>query len=159
MSKARHQAALKWAAAGRASQARARAHLKPLPTKKPALPDGSGGLHGGPVCAAVAVAEHLAASTGVVASELDTLALAARVAGGVLGDYLEAVAEEGLAGVRLARWRPCDEDAYVPGLVYGVELRGGYHAVLAAPEGVWSWGMLWPCFGRPVEAWQLEWET
>jgi len=178
VSKARHQAALRWAAAGRASQARARAHLKPLPKKKPAIafPGGpaqgqddsqrkngepAGNLHDLPVCAAVAVAEHLYAATGIIVSDAEILELHSAASGGGLGDYLEVAAMAGLGGARLAGFWPCDEDAYVPGLVYGVQLRGGYHAVLSHPAGVGmvSWGTLLRLTGVPCEAWHLEWEA
>ncbi len=151
VSKKRHQAALKWAAAGRASQARARAHLKPLPKKTPTL--------GGLPCAPSAIAEHLYATTGIVASDDAILGLAARVPNGHLGDYLAEATAGGLTGVRLAGFWRCDEELFVPGLVYGVELPGGYHAVLSHPAGVVSWGLLLPWMGVPAEAWQLRWET
>jgi len=159
VSKARHQAALRWAAAGRASQARKRAHLKPLPKKQPTLARGESELHGLPVCAAVAVAEHLYATTGVVASDADILVLAGRCGGGCLGDYLEAAATVGLGGLRVSRFWPCDDDLIIPGLVYGVQMRDGYHAVLAVPDGVVSWGMILPRLGVPTEAWHVEWAT
>lgn len=153
VSKKRHQAALKWAAAGRAAQARKRNHLKPLPKKQPAL-----SLHGESVCAPVAIAAHLYAATGIIASEKLLLTLAARAAGGCLGDYLAEVAASGLAGMRLTRYVPVDEDLVVPGLVCGLGLPGGYHAVLSHPRGMVSWGVVLPWWGRPDQAWQLEWE-
>lgn len=158
-SKSQHQASLHWAAAGRASQARARAHLKPLPTKKPALALPGYGLHDLPVCAAVAVAEHLLAATGLCVTDAAILELAARAPDGCLADYLEEAAAGGLAGARLSGFWPCDPDLFVPGLLFGVQFRRGYHTVLAHPSGMISWGMLMPVTGVPVEAWQLEWDT
>lgn len=156
---AAHQAGIKWAAAGRAAQARKRNHLKPLPKKKPALAGTAGGLHDQPVCAAVVIAEHLAAMTGVCAADTEILGLARVAAGGSLEDFLCAAVYNGpLGGVRLGGFWRCDEDLLVPGLVYGVQLRGGYHAVLAHPRGVISWGLLMPLMGVPCEAWHLEWE-
>ncbi len=173
MSKARHQAALKWAAAGRASQARKRAHLPALRRAAPALaiPGGlvhprndrqcwngwaAGNLHDLPVCAPVAVAEHLASATGIIASDAEILALRERTAGGTLGEVIEAA--DGFAGVRLARFWCCDEELAVDGLIYGVRMPGGYHSVLAHPAGMISWGMLLPRLGIPCETWFLEWD-
>jgi len=159
-SKSQHQASLRWAAAGRSSQARARAHLKPLPKKKPALALPGGGLHDLPVCGPVAIAEHLLAVTGVYATDSQILDLAARTPGGCLADYLEQAADGGLAGVRLARFWRCDDELAVPGLVYGVQFRRGYHTVLMLPDGMMlSWGMLLPVTGRPLEAWCLKWDS
>jgi hypothetical protein len=151
VSKKRHQAALKWAAAGRASQARARAHLKPLPKKQPTL--------GELPCAPAAIAEHLFAATGVAVPDADILALGENMPGGCLWEYLEAAATAGLGGVRLAGFWQCDEDLFIPGLVYGVGMLGGYHAVLSHPRGLVSWGLLLPRLGVPREAWHLEWAT
>jgi hypothetical protein len=153
VTKAAHQRALKWAAAGRAAQARKRAHLKPLPKKKPAWT-----LHGEPVCAPVAIAAHLHVMLGVAVPDSAILSLAARVPGGCLGDFLAEVAASGLAGVRLARFTCCDPDVLVPGLVYGLDLTGGYHAVLSYPAGMVSWGLVMPWRGVPDQAWWLEWE-
>jgi hypothetical protein len=153
VSKKRHQVALKWAAAGRAAQARKRAHLKPLPVKKPAWT-----LHGEPVCAPVAIAEHLAAITGIIAPGDSLVRLAARVPGGCLGDFLAEVAASGLAGVSLAWYTPCDPDALTPGLVCGLDMPGGYHAVLSHPAGMVSWGSVMGWQGAVDQAWWLEWE-
>lgn len=158
--KAAHQAGLKWAAAGRASQARKRNHLKPLPKKKPALAGTAGGLHDQPVCAAVAIAEHLTAMTGVSVADAEVLGLARAADGGCFEDFLCAAVYNGpLGGVQLGGYWQCDEDLFVPGLVYGVEMLGGYHAVLAHPYGMVSWGMVLPLLGTPREAWHLDWET
>jgi hypothetical protein len=177
-SKKQNQTVLRWAAAGRAAQARTRAGLKPLPKKKPALaldtavlpgglnkpapplrPTGHPGLHDLPVCAAVAVAEHLLAAAGVFASDADILGLAVRAAGGCLPDYLAEAAAGGLAGRRLLGFWPCDPGLLVPGLLYGVQFRQGYHTVLAHPLGMISWGMLMPVTGVPTEAWYLDWDS
>lgn len=158
-SKRQHQAALRWAASGRAAQARKRQGLKPLPKKTPALALAGYGIHDLPVCAAVAVAEHLLAATGIYASDADILGLAARCPSGCLGDYLAEAAAGGLAGVRLGGFWICDPDSVVPGLVYGLQIRGGYHAVLMHRWGMTSWGMAMPVTGVPYEAWQLEWDA
>jgi len=157
-SKGQHQASLRWAASGRAAQARTRNHLKPLPKKQPALALPGYGLHDLPVCGPVAIAEHLLAATGVYASDSQVLDLAARTPGGCLADYLEQAATGGLAGVRLAYFWRCDDELAVPGLVYGVQFRRGYHTVLMVPGGMLSWGMLLPVTGRPLEAWSLKWD-
>jgi len=150
-SKKQTQASVKFAAAGRAAQARKRAHLKPLPKKKPTVGDLP--------CGPVAIAEHLYAATGICVPDAAILALGSAdlAGGGCLADYLEAAATAGLGGVRLARFWRCDEDLAVPGLVCGVQLRGGYHAVLSHPRGVISWGLLMPRLGVPDESWFLEW--
>lgn len=157
-SKHQHQAALRWAASGRAAQARTRNHLKPLPKKAPALALPGCGLHDLPVCGPVAIAEHLLAATGVYATDGQILDLAMRTSGGCLADYLEQAATGGLAGVRLARFWRCDDELAVPGLVYGMQFRRGYHSVLMRPDGMLSWGMLLPVIGRPLEAWGIKWD-
>ena len=158
-SKKQKQASLKFAAAGRAAQARARAHLKPLPKKKPALPLDGAGLHDKPVCAAVAIAENLFAVTGVAIPDTEILALAARAEGGTLNDFLCAAVYGGpLGGWQLSGFWPYDEDLYAPGLIYGVQFRAGYHAVLATHRGMLSWGRVLPLLGTPREAWHLEWD-
>ncbi len=148
-SKKQKQAAIKFAAAGRAAQARKRAHLKPLPKKTPTL--------GGLPCAPAAIAEHLYASTGICVPDADIVAWGSGLMGGCLGDYLEA-ATAGFGGARLCGFWRCDADLFLPGVVYGVEMLGGYHAVLAHPDGVVSWGLILPRLGVPAEAWQLRWE-
>lgn len=157
--KRQHQAALKWAAAGRAAQARKRQGLPPLPKKTPALALPGYGIHDLPVCAATAVAEHLLAAAGICACDAAILGLASRVTGGCLADYLDEAAATGLGGARLARFWQCDPDMFTPGLLYGVQLRQGYHTVLSHPSGMISWGMLMSVTGVPVEAWHLEWEN
>jgi hypothetical protein len=157
--KSQKQASLKWAAAGRASQARKRQGLQPVARQKPALALPGYGIHDLPVCAATGVAEHLLAAAGICVPDAAILGLAARAPGGCLPDYLEQAAAGGLCGVRLAGFWPCDPDVFVPGLLYGVQFRQGYHAVLSCPSGMISWGMLMPVTGVPVEAWHLEWDT
>jgi hypothetical protein len=157
-SKAQRQATLRFAAAGRAAQARKRNHLKPLAKTKPALALPGSGLHDLPVCGPVAIAEHLLAATGVYATDDQIIDLANRTPGGCLADYLEQAATGGLAGVRLARFCRCDCELAVPGLVYEVQFRTGYHAVLMLPGGMLSWGMLLPVTGRSLEAWALNWD-
>lgn len=157
VSKAKRQAELRFAAAGRAAQARKRAGLKPLPKKKPALAGGAG-IHELPVCAAVSIAEHLAAAARVLASDEEILALWRKTEGGTLAEVIEAAADA-FEGAPLRRFWRCDEDEFAPGLIYGVSLDVGYHAVLSWPSGLLSWGMVMPCLGRPDEAWQLEWDV
>lgn len=170
--KAQHQAALRWAAAGRASQAAKRAHKKPAPKKTAALPmthlpwaDPLLWLPGCntelPTCVSVAVANHLLAQTGIIASDTDILELhdhAGGNDGACLGSVLDAASYHGLAGVKLAKFWQCDENQIVPGLVYGVKMRRGRHVVLAHPYGMVSWGMVLSWAGQPDEAWALEWE-
>ena len=174
--KSQRAASKKWAAAGaQASHAAAvarRAGKTPAPKKAAKAPlncqpdlDPGGlapaespvSLHLLPVCAPAVLAEHLALFTGVIAADEEILALHYLVHPVSLADLLEYVALEGFAGARLKSFRPCDPDAVVPGLVCGVQLPAGYHAVLAHPAGMISWGMLLPRHGTPAEAWHLEW--
>ena len=37
-------------------------------------------------------------------------------------------------------------------------MRRGYHAVLAHPYGMISWGLLMARSGEPREAWALQWD-
>jgi hypothetical protein len=169
-SKAQKSASRKWAAAGRAAQAAARSGKKsPASKKKAALPVTQyhctgpliwlpGCLNERPVCYAVAIANHLLAATGIAASDADILALhdlAGGDNGATIDLALEAAAEYGLAGVKLASFEMGDE--IIPGMVVGVQTRRGYHAVLSHPYGLISWGLLMPRFGEPEEAWGLDW--
>ncbi len=108
-------------------------------------------------------------------------------AGMPVGVALEAAAEFGLGGCRLASWEMAGQDSNlqppisggyalgplrlphgalsvalpaIPSLILGVELPGP-HTVLATPDGWWWWGELWcPCeFPDAVieEAWAVEW--
>jgi hypothetical protein len=137
----------------------------PVAAKKPAAPASwtldsrESGLLWLPACGPVALAEHLAAYTGALASQLDILALWETTGACTLGDLLEAAREYGLAGNRLAYFERCDHDLVVPGLVYGVQLDRGYHAALCAPGGMISWCRYVPREGTPEEAWHLEWEA
>ena len=112
-----------------------------------------------PACAPVALAEHLAFWTGVNPGTDDILALHQISSGQcTLADLLELATVEGLAGIRLESFQRCDPDLNVPGWIYGLDTRGGYHAVLAHPAGtVVSWGSSLPWPGAPREAWHLEW--
>ena len=172
VSKARHQAALKWAAAGRASQAAKKAGKKPpAAKKKAALPVTmfswlgpqiwlTGCNDERPTCAAVAVANSLLAITGFAAPDRDIMELH-ELAGGDDGATIETVlnaaAVHGLNGIRLGDFFPAD--GIGPGLVCGIQTRRGYHAVLSHEFGMISWGMLLSHSGELREQWALEWIT
>jgi hypothetical protein len=125
-------------------------------------------LHALPVCGPVAVAAHLAAFTGTWVADDSVLELWKSVQAATMADLLEYVRAEGFPGTgeKLAHFERCDPDTEAPGLVYGLSLPQGYHAVLAHPDGAGaiSWGLLvpWcallPWRGAPEEAWWLEWE-
>lgn len=130
--------------------------------KRPAAPlSGTGGLHGLPACGPVAVAEHLAMFTGTLVPEASVLALHELVRPARLGDLLEYLQAEGFPGTgeKLAHFERADPDAAgAPGLLYGVQLGRGYHAVVSYPDGAMaSWGRLLARAGTPEEAWWLEW--
>jgi hypothetical protein len=114
-----------------------------------------------PACGPVALAAHLALFTGIVLPDEAVLGLHARAGITSLAGLLERAAAEGLAGpgTRLAYYEPCDPDDPAPGLLYGIQLPHGYHAVLAHPAGMLSWGAVLPRDGTPEEAWWLEWEA
>ena len=170
-SKKQASAARKWAAAGRAAQAAAKSGKKtPASTKKAALPVAEctwtgptiwmpGCINERPVCYATAIANHLLAATGITATDRDILKLH-ELAGGddgaLIALALEAARVHGLAGVKLKGAVPCEQ--IFPGMVVGVATRRGYHAVLAHPYGMISWGLLMPRTGEPQEAWALEWD-
>ena len=177
-SKAQHAAGLKWAAAGRASQARAKAAAKagkkaPVKAKKAALPVSQSTWTGPslwlpgcnaerPTCIVTAIANHLLAATGVQASDASILELHERAGGdgsATIATVLEAAADYGLAGQLLEKFGPGDPEGVVPGVIYGVTMRRGYHAVLAHPYGMvsWCWFMAWS--GEPQETWELQWVT
>jgi hypothetical protein len=129
--------------------------------KKPAAPLPGAGLHGLPACAPVAAAEHLAAFTGIIVPDESVLVLHELVRPAGIGNLLEYLAAEGFpgTGVKLAHFERCDPDTGAPGLIYGVQLGRGYHAVVGYPDGAMaSWGMLLARSGTPEEAWWLEWE-
>lgn len=111
-----------------------------------------------PACGPVAVAAQLEyVFPWLAVDPAEVLGLHERLGVVSLPNLFEAVAEAGLAGMRLDTWTRCDEDVPVPGLVYGLTVPGGYHAVVAHPAGVLSWGGLMPWPGRPDDAWHLEW--
>jgi hypothetical protein len=121
------------------------------------LPGGRN-IHLLPACAPVALAEHLAFWTGIIPSAAEILTLHAKSSGQcTVADLLELASAEGLAGIRLESYRRCDPDLAVPGWLYGTDTRWGYHAVLALPGGMASWGQVLPLAGTPREAWHLEW--
>lgn len=124
----------------------------------PDEPYGSG-LHALPVCAAVAVAEHLAMLTGIVPWEDEILDLHRRAGLLSLSDLLGYLSAEGFSGARLKSYWPCDETLIVPGLLCGLQVSTGYHAAVAHPAGMISWGTVMPWTAPPAEAWLLEWET
>lgn len=130
--------------------------------KKPqaGLPD-AGGLYRLPACGPVAIAEHLACWTGSIVPEASVLALHEAVRPARLGDLLEYLAVEGFPGTgeKLAHFERCDPDCGAPGLLFGVQLGRGYHAVVSYPDAMASWGMLLRRAGTPEEAWWLEWES
>jgi phage tail protein X len=128
------------------------------PAKNAKAPCGAAGLHSLPLCAAVAVAASLAWAGGPEAGHGQVWELYQRTGPGPVADVLEAVAEHGLAGWRLASFEPACPDLYFPGLVYGIQLSIGYHAVLSTRHGMLSWGMVLPLLGTPEEAWILGWE-
>jgi hypothetical protein len=115
------------------------------------------GLHLLPVCAAVAVAASLQMQCGVIATAAEILDLYQQAGVTAIGTVLEAAAGYGLAGRRLARFTPLDPELCLDGLVCGIQLPYGYHAVCTAEDGMLSWGMLLPLAGIPEEAWLLEW--
>lgn len=121
---------------------------------------------------ACCAAEALAASlrlTGRPVSDADVLALYRRTAsdpdaGATILATLEAAFEFGLAGYRPS-FGEVVPGSLIPratgaGLILGMELPGP-HAVLAAPDGWWSWGELYDPAEWPdavtEEAWTVEW--
>jgi hypothetical protein len=145
----------------RAVQKARRSGKTPVAAKKPQAPldlPAGGNIHLLPACAPVALAEHLAWQSGVYATVDEILALH-RISSGqlTLDGLLELAAAEGFAGMRLESFQRCDPDLLVPGWIYGLDTRGGYHAALAHPAGMVSWGSLLPWPGAPREAWHLTW--
>jgi hypothetical protein len=152
-------------AKGRAAQAARRGGKSAVTSaakKKPTAPlPGAGLLHAMPACGPAAAAEHLAAHTGIIVPDESVLVLHELVRPATIGGLLEYLAAEGFPGtsVKLAHFERCDPDAGAPGLVYGLQLGRGYHAVVGYPGGAMaSWGMLLRRAGTPEEAWWLEWE-
>jgi hypothetical protein len=165
-----------WASAGRSAQAARRAGKTPVSHKKAALPALSrahtlaepgvvlwlpGCDEERPVCAVTAVANHLLAATGIIASDDEMLALhelAGGDSGATIGNVLDACVHCGLGRRHLVMFGMADRAS--PGTVTGLRMAGGYHAVLTAPAGMMiSWGMVLPQLGYPEEAWYLDWET
>ena len=146
----------------RAAQ-KARRQGKKFVTKKQAqAPDSretSALLHLLPACAPVALAEHLRFWTGAHIPDEEILALHRMLGGGAtVTDVFEAAAEREFCGFRPDTWTRCDVSTQgVPGLIYGLTVTAGYHAVLAVPGGMRSWGLVLPWPGEPEEAWHLEW--
>ncbi len=172
--KAQTQAALKFAAAGRAAQ-KAKKAGKVVPKKVTAVAPGSllalPGSHWPtgcndiePTCAAVAVACHLQAVSGFTMTDEEILRLH-QLAGGStgvsIGDVLEAMTAHCFSldwgRYRLLSFFQADEQFLLAGLVVGVALGHEGHAVLAAPNGMISWGQFLPWAGEPREAWALNW--
>ena len=173
--KKQHAASVRAAAAGRAAQAARRSGKAYVSQKKPKAaasiavlgPDPD--LHLLPVCGPVAVAEHLAAFTGGLLPDDSVLELAELTRDATMADLLGHIRAEGFPGYpgeKLAHFEQCDPGYEVPGLIYGLTLPQGYHAVLAHPGGTGaiSWGLLVPWCAllhdgaAPAEAWWLEWE-
>jgi len=115
-----------------------------------------------PCCAATAIATHLYLFRGIMATADDILALHAAgggdgTHGALLPDLLE-LASGGFAGTRIASFFPVEDDT-LPGLVTGLRLPGGAHAVLSLGGAACvSWGQVVPATGRDGEAWWAEWE-
>lgn len=115
-----------------------------------------------PVCAAAAVANSLLFQTGYRVSDKDILMMH-RLAGGsesgsAIEDVLEAISEPGISWPwRLEKFWRADHDLIVPGLVTGMQLGHGSHAVLSHANGMVTWGSVLPWTGVIEEAWALEW--
>lgn len=157
----------KWAAAGRAAQAAKRSARKPAAKKAAAPLEASKtarldfltgqDIHQYPVCAPAALAEHLAAWTGAVIPDREILRALGRYGLMTMEDWLELAAAEGLWGCRLSTWTRCDPALALPGMICTLQVRSGYHAVVAHPAGALSWGQVMPWPGAPDQAWHLEW--
>lgn len=115
------------------------------------------GLHSLPVCAAVAIAASLQWQTGTEAEPAEIWSLYKLAGSATLGGVIEAAASTGLAGHQIGYWAPWDPDIMLDGLVYGVTIEEGYHAVLTVPGGMLSWDTTLPRRGEPAEAWIIEW--
>jgi hypothetical protein len=156
----------------RAAQSARRAGKKFVTSKqaKAGIPDRSGvridddlglgeaALHSLPVCAAVAVAASLMYQTGAEPDPRETWALHKLAGASTIAGVIEAAAYRGLGGWRIAAFCPWDPDVQLDGLVYGIQLAIGYHAVLTVPGGMFSWDTVLPLAGEPEEAWLIEWE-
>lgn len=122
------------------------------------LPTGRN-IHQLPACVPVALAAHLAWWEGTEVPDEEILRLHALLGGAAtIPDAIEAAAGYGFCGFRPDRWARCDVSTQgVPGLIYGLSVPTGYHAVLALPAGMLSWSTALPWPGEPAEAWHLEW--
>jgi hypothetical protein len=153
---ARHKAAMKAAHTRAKNVARAKAH----PRRGLALGEGVA------CCSAEALAASLRRS-GWPVTDADVLALYRLTAGGpddgapILAT-LEAAAEYGLAGVRLASYDLSETYVSARSLILGVDLPGA-HAVLDTGSEWVTWGEAWPVTAFPdaviEEAWAIEWEV
>lgn len=150
----------------RAAQRSRRAGKKGVTKKQPQAPDdslrsdvrlGEVSLHSLPVCAAVAIAASLEYQTGAAVEPAEIWSLYKLAGKSDLAGVIEAAASTGLAGHRIESWTPWDPDMMLDGLVCGVRIAEGYHAVLAVPGGMLSWDTVCPRRGDPQEAWLIEW--
>ncbi len=120
-------------------------------------------LHFNPVCAITAVAGSLAWSRPDLSGDVrvrpeDVLDLNERLGDVTMEELFEEIRFSGFAGGTLARSIRC-EQAY-PGAVCVLELPGaGWHAGLAVPGGLLSWGMILPWRYEPAQCWLLDWEV
>jgi hypothetical protein len=187
-SKGQRSASRAAAAAGRASQARARAQpgYKPSPAQRAAgrkLAAAGRWAQAHPQAAAknrakraltpgeiswcpVQALATMLELTGHHVTSRDMLALYKQVASGpddgaTIAGTLEAAACYGLAGVRVVDYTELVELAPCTSpLLLGVELPEP-HTVLDDGDGWWSWGESWEPFPGAVisEAWSVTWET
>jgi hypothetical protein len=94
-------------------------------------------------CVAVAVAR-------VLGLRADQVLPYCQPGGDVIGDVLESLAADGLAG----EFWPAEPDMSLPGLVIGLTMPEGTHAAVTAGGGLmWSWGLAMPARGTVDEAW------
>jgi hypothetical protein len=146
-------------------KATATAKHKPAATAKHGGTKRGLALADGVACCA---AEALAASLRLAGHQVDDFQVLALFQatgadpdeGATLLATLEAAARHGLAGVRLAGFRPAPPAA--AGVLLGVQLPAGPHTVTLDPEGrVWSWGRLHALeelgAGPAEEAWAVSW--
>lgn len=152
----------------RAAQRSRRAGKTPVTAKKAQAPDDSArsgvsieevSLHSLPACAAVAVAATLWCQTGTELEAAEIWSLYRLAGSTTLAGVIEAAASTGLAGYRIASWTPWDPDIMLDGLIYGIAIEEGYHAVLTVPGGMLSWDTVLPLAGTPQEAWLIEWTS
>lgn len=110
-----------------------------------------------PVCAPVAFAESIYQQTGNVVDDETIIAIHEQVGIVTIIELIEYCLVNGFAGYELDSFYRCDEDQFISGLVYGLQVSTGYHAALSTAYGLLSWGMVWPVTIRPLEAWGLQW--